>query len=93
MPETRYHDHRPAETDPLWDTSNEGLARVFGRRTLEQIRQGRDPYEAARLAFTFAARVWAEQAQQRVEDALMAIHEASVEEARRQVTFPRRRVH
>ena len=33
------------------------LAVVFGRRTTEMINDGRDPFTAARLAFSFASRV------------------------------------
>lgn len=57
MQKSSVTDTRPEPTDPLYDVSSEGLAKVFGRRALEMMRGGRDPYEAARLAFTFAARV------------------------------------
>jgi hypothetical protein len=50
------NDNRPAATDGLFDTSAKHLAEVFGRRTLEMMRTGRDPYQAARLAATFAGR-------------------------------------
>jgi hypothetical protein len=43
--------------DKLFDCSSAHLAVVFGRRTIEMIRDGRDPFEAARLAGSFAQRV------------------------------------
>jgi hypothetical protein len=48
------------ETDALYDTSSIHLAQVFGQRTVQMIRDGRDPYEAARLAAGFAERYLAE---------------------------------
>jgi hypothetical protein len=44
----------PDATDGLFDTSAVHLAEVFGRRTKDAIRAGRDPYEAARMAFSYA---------------------------------------
>lgn len=45
---------QPEATDGLYDTTPTALAAVFGRRTREMIRTDRDPYEAARLAASFA---------------------------------------
>lgn len=42
------------------DLSPSHLAQVFGSRTVQMIRDGRDPYEAARLAGSFAEQVLAE---------------------------------
>lgn len=42
--------------DRLYDTSAIHLAEVFGRRTVQMIRDGRDPFEAARLAASFGQR-------------------------------------
>ena len=47
----------PEPTDALYDCSSIHLAEVFGRRTRQMMRDGRDPYVAARLAFTFGQRV------------------------------------
>lgn len=52
MPESRIP-HRD-ETDVLFDTSPRALAARFGRRTIEHIHQQRDPYEAARMAASWA---------------------------------------
>ena len=49
-------DDRPDASDALFDTSPTHLAEVFGRRTIELMRTGRDPFTAARLAATFAFR-------------------------------------
>lgn len=49
-----------AETDKLFDTTPSHLAQVFGAKTVRLIREGRDPYEAARLAGSFAEKVLAE---------------------------------
>lgn len=43
------------------DYSSAHLAEVFGQRTRQRMQQGLDPYIAARLAGTFAARVLEEQ--------------------------------
>lgn len=48
---------RPEATDALFDVSPEHLAEVFGRRTVQMIRDGRDPFQAARLAASFAQQV------------------------------------
>lgn len=40
-------------TDRPFDTSPAHLAQVFGSRTVQMIRDGRDPYVAARLAGSF----------------------------------------
>ena len=47
--------------DKLFDTSPEHLAAVFGRRCLQLMRDGRDPYQAARLAAFYAQQVIAAQ--------------------------------
>ena len=47
----------PEPTDAYFDCSPAHLAEVFGRRAWQQMRDGRDPFMAARLAATFAARV------------------------------------
>lgn len=53
-------DGHPEPTDGLFDTSPAHLAEVFGRRTVQMIRDGRDPYTAARLAGSFGSRAIAE---------------------------------
>lgn len=50
----------PEATDQLFNTSPAHLAAVFGQRTVQMIRDGRDPYQAARLAGSFAERALAE---------------------------------
>ena len=44
----------PEASDALWDTSHQAMAERFGRRTRQQMREGRDPKEAAKLAFSYA---------------------------------------
>lgn len=46
--------------DYLYDCSSAHLAEVFGRRTVEMMRSGRDPFVAARMAFSFADHVLAQ---------------------------------
>ncbi len=45
------------ETDALYRTDPISLAQRFGRRTVEQLRTGREPREAATLAFHFGNQV------------------------------------
>lgn len=53
---------KPAETDPLYDTSASHLAELFGARTKTFLRTGRPVYETARLAGSFAEQVLKERA-------------------------------
>ena len=48
-------------TDGLYDTTPSHLAMLFGRRTVQMMRDGRDPFQAARLAFSFAEKAIAAQ--------------------------------
>jgi hypothetical protein len=45
---------RPESTDALFDTSPRAMAARFGELAVCRIRAGRDPYEAARLAASYA---------------------------------------
>lgn len=47
----------PDHFDPLFDTSDRGLAETFGRRAVRLMALGHDPFQAARLAFSFAFKV------------------------------------
>lgn len=47
----------PDRFDPLFDVSDRGLAETFGRRTVRLMQLGHDPFQAARLAFSFAFKV------------------------------------
>lgn len=51
----------PDATDALFSVDPSDLAVRFGDRTKQLIREGRDPYQAARLAGSFAARAIARQ--------------------------------
>lgn len=55
--QTQYATRDSEAPDALFDCSSAHLAVTFGARTRQMMRDGRDPYIAARLAFTFAARV------------------------------------
>lgn len=45
---------RPESTDALFDVSPEALARRMGERAQQLMRDGRDPFVAARLAASYA---------------------------------------
>lgn len=49
--------NEPEATDRLFDTTPRALAERFGERTRQMMRDGRDPFCAARLAFSFAFKV------------------------------------
>lgn len=46
--------HSLPDTDAMFDTSPAAMAARFGRRTMQLIRDGRDPFEVARLAASYA---------------------------------------
>jgi hypothetical protein len=48
-------DNRPESTEKL-NADPIYLAAVFGRRAIEQIKTGRDPYQAAKLAGSYGCR-------------------------------------